>query len=507
MAHRINKQAFYSFAITAVFVFSLLPGHSSAQALGPGDLFPDFSHANNLDTPECDYLGIDPAASIRLGSLKQDIVILEFMNVFCDMCRENVELYNELYEASLSHPELAGTFAVLGIAVGNSFEEVMQFSDELYVRYPILLDSEREILSLTGSVRGAPQTYLLQRQGDRYVIRHFSRSAADSDEYLSMIRTYVRSSMDKNTTPAQTFPYCFMVDGVKHAEKQFTGSRVLLYFPHERTYPHNSDTRNMAQQVRVFKRILEQYPDIKIIVLEPEGEEGKSLKGVELPPGITRATGDEALFAQLASKDHPTVYYIEAAGNALFKGQALTLSAMRSMIELGRYRAEPDMPEADIISLITRTLAEQDATVRDTVKTDIDGHEVYLTRTNNPDRFYYSRLESSPSLCDLCHDSHFIYSIDPRGTIVAFIPIALTKRGNAGWDVSEVAAYRKAFTGKNIRTTFQFNAAVDAISGATITSSIVYEGFNHGKTIFKPGQPLPANTTQSSVANRPSVSN
>ena len=36
------------------------------------------------------------------------------------------------------------------------------------------------------------------------------------------------------------------------------------------------------------------------------------------------------------------------------------MSALRSMID-GRYRAEPDMPEADIISLITRTLASQDA--------------------------------------------------------------------------------------------------------------------------------------------------
>jgi len=485
----------------------LFPKPSCAQPLGPGDLFPDFSHANNLDTPECDYLGIDPAASLHLGSLKQDIIILEFMNVFCDVCREDVELYNELYEASLSDPELAGTFAVLGIAVGNSFEEVMQFSDELFVHYPILLDSEREILSLTGSVRGAPQTYLLQRQDNRYVIRHFSRSATNMDEYLSMIRTQLSSSPDKNTTPAHTFPYCFMVDGVKHAEKQFTGSRVLLYFPHKRTYPHNSDTRNSAQQINVFKRVLEQYPDIRIIVLEPEEKEGTSLKGFALPPGITRATGDDALFAQHASKDHPTVYYIDAAGNAIFKGQALTLSAMRSMLEQGRYRAEPDMPEADIISLITRTLSEQDPGVHNTVKTDINGYEVYLTRTSNPDRFYYSRLESSPSLCDLCHDSHFIYSIDSRGTIVALIPIALPKRGNVDWTTNEVASFQKAFKGKNIRTTFQFNAAVDAISGSTITSSIVYEGFNRGKTIYEQAPPLPTDTTHSGAGASPSTSN
>jgi hypothetical protein len=123
MAYTTIMRAFYSFAVAAFLMFFILPGRPCAQPpLGPGDLFPDFSHANNLDTPECEYLGIDPGADFHLGSLKQDIVILEFMNVFCDMCREDVDQYNELYEISRSNPELAGTFAVLGVAVGNSFE-------------------------------------------------------------------------------------------------------------------------------------------------------------------------------------------------------------------------------------------------------------------------------------------------------------------------------------------------------------------------------------------------
>jgi hypothetical protein len=174
----------------------------------------------------------------------------------------------------------------------------------------------------------------------------------------------------------------------------------------------------------------------------------------------------------------------------------------------GLYRAEPDMPEADIISLITRTLKAQDSSVLDTVKTMLDGNEVYRTRTNAAERFYYSRLESSPSLCDMCHDSHFIYSIDPAGTIVALIPIALPKRGNIPWTSEEVAAFQADFKGKNIRDTFQFNAAHDAVSGATITSSIVYEGFNRGKTIFKQlEKPCPPDTSQISETARPSVAN
>ncbi len=484
MADTTIMRAFYFIAVSAFILSFILPGPACSQPLGPGDFFPDFSHANNLDTAECEYLGIDPARDFQLQSLKQDIVILEFMNVFCDMCREDVDLYNELYEISRSNAELAGTFAVLGVAVGNSFEEVMQCSDELFVKYPILLDTEREILSLTGSVRGAPQTYVLQRQGDRYVIRHFSRSATGKDEYLAIVRAQLERKAEQAAAPVRAFSYCLMINGKKCTEKQFAGSRVLLFFPYEKSYPHASDTRNTAQQIEVLRRVLEQYPDIRIILVEPEGNGRKALKGIELPPAITRATGDPALLDRLASNDHPTVYYIDKTGSAVFKGQALTMSALRSMID-GRYRAEPDMPEADIINLITRTLAAQDASVIDTVKTVIDGNEVYRTGTKDPARFYFSLLESSPSLCDLCHDSHFVYSIDPKGTIVALIPIYLPKRGNVNWSDEEIDRYRKTFKGKNIHDTFHFNAAHDAISGATITSSIVYEGFNRGKSIFK----------------------
>jgi len=474
--------------ITAVFLSSAIAARAAADPLDPGDLFPDFSHFNSLSTQECSYLGIDPESDFRLGSLTHDLVVLEFMNVFCDMCREDVALYNDLYEISRSDSEPGGSFAVLGIAVGNSFEEVMQFNEELLVRYPILLDTEREILALTGSVRGAPQTYILQRQDNRYVIRHFSRSATERDEYLAIIRSHIGRKPEQTAPPAQVLSYCLMIDGKKYTEKQFAGTRMLLYFPHKKTYPHTSDTRNTARQIEMLRRVREQYPDMKIVLIEPEGNGNNALNGIEIPPSITRATGDPTLFDQLALTDHPTMYYIDAGGSAVFKGQALTMSALSSMVD-GRYTAAPDMPEADIISLITRTLTVQDQSVLETIKIEIDGNTVYRTSTQDPARFYFSRLESSPSLCDLCHDSHFIYSIDPGGTIVALIPVSLPKRGNVAWSDEEIARYRRTFVGKSIFDIFHFNAQHDAVSGATITSSIVYEGFNRGKSIFRQMQP------------------
>ena len=85
----------------------------------------------------------------------------------------------------------------------------------------------------------------------------------------------------------------------------------------------------------------------------------------------------------------------------------------------------------------------------------------------------------------MCHDSHFIYIINRQGIIVDFVPISLPKRGNVQWNAQDVGKLKKAFQGKPISRTFSFTPATDAVSGATITSSIIYDGMNRGKEIFK----------------------
>lgn len=77
MVHLISLRALLSFAVTTVVVFSVFSYSASAQPLGPGDLYPDFSHTNDLGTPACDYLGIEAAARLNLGLIKQDSIILE----------------------------------------------------------------------------------------------------------------------------------------------------------------------------------------------------------------------------------------------------------------------------------------------------------------------------------------------------------------------------------------------------------------------------------------------
>jgi hypothetical protein len=99
-------------------------------------------------------------------------------------------------------------------------------------------------------------------------------------------------------------------------------------------------------------------------------------------------------------------------------------------------------------------------------------------------RFLFARLASDPSLCDICHDSHFLYVFDQDGVIVDFVPVQLTKLGNIPWSAQDVQKIKDQVCGKNIMDTFSFNPKYDAVTTATMTSSVVFESLNGAKKLF-----------------------
>jgi len=87
--------------------------------------------------------------------------------------------------------------------------------------------------------------------------------------------------------------------------------------------------------------------------------------------------------------------------------------------------------------------------------------------------------------CDLCHDAHFIYIFDHTGRVLDFIPIKLTKYGNEPWDEKDIQKMRQQIVGKDVFNPFPFDARVDAVTSATITSSVVINSMNQGCSLLK----------------------
>lgn len=91
---------------------------------------------------------------------------------------------------------------------------------------------------------------------------------------------------------------------------------------------------------------------------------------------------------------------------------------------------------------------------------------------------------SRPPICDICHDIHFIYIFDEKGVVKNFIPLDLTKTANRPWTDGDVEKMKRRLIGRSLLKPFQFERNVDAISKATITSVVIFDAMNKGKSTY-----------------------
>ena len=97
----------------------------------------------------------------------------------------------------------------------------------------------------------------------------------------------------------------------------------------------------------------------------------------------------------------------------------------------------------------------------------------------------FSKLASRRAVCDICHDTFFIYTFDPEGKVIDIVPVQLTKTGNLKWTEEDIKKLKSRTIGKSILKPFAFNPSVDSVSGATITAALVFDSLDKAKVIFE----------------------
>jgi hypothetical protein len=116
------------------------------------------------------------------------------------------------------------------------------------------------------------------------------------------------------------------------------------------------------------------------------------------------------------------------------------------------------------------------------------GREVYaglVEKEGQAKKRLFAQVVSELPTCDVCHDTHFIYTFEESGKILDFIPLQLAKYGNAPWSEADVAQIGRKIIGRYIYNPFSFDGRVDAVTSATITSAAIFKGLNEGQILFK----------------------
>ncbi len=99
---------------------------------------------------------------VSFSEFKGKVVLVNFWATWCAPCRKEIPdligIYHELQEKG---------FAVIGISLdrgGDALQVVSNFSQEMKMDYPILVDDGR-LEAAIGNIRGLPTSYLLDRDG------------------------------------------------------------------------------------------------------------------------------------------------------------------------------------------------------------------------------------------------------------------------------------------------------------------------------------------------------
>lgn len=103
-----------------------------------------------------------------------------------------------------------------------------------------------------------------------------------------------------------------------------------------------------------------------------------------------------------------------------------------------------------------------------------DGLYVSDIELNNKKEIFYSKILSRKPVCDVCHGIHFIVTFDVEGVIRDIHSIHLTKYGNVVWTEEELNKVKRKLVGTKISENIQYNYEVDAVTTATMTTSLMY---------------------------------
>ncbi len=116
-----------------------------------------------------------------------------------------------------------------------------------------------------------------------------------------------------------------------------------------------------------------------------------------------------------------------------------------------------------------------------------DGDSIYMERVDfdGSQNYLFSKLVSRRAVCDVCHDTFFLYTFNTEGKIIDLIPIQLTKIGNRNWTEEDIKKLKTRVIGRSIFKSFSFDPRVDSISGATITAVLIFDSLEKARQVYE----------------------
>jgi hypothetical protein len=379
----------------------------------------------------------------------------------------------------------------VGITVGNNAQEIVKFQKSFKPQYPIIADPTKEVFDCLGNPKGTPQTYFLRKDpsGMWYILYHHRGAVSSAETYLLKIKELFKSDLE-GVQPGYRVPRLFLKALEKHyPTKSFEQKRILIYFPSANTSPLENDMRNTTTQMKVLLSLIAEE-NLAIVItgfLEQvfPAQERELLEKTSTLYLIDDTAG--ALKSIFEVAENPLVCLVNDSGRIVYRADALTPARAEELLQGKVTQLKPNLTAEELLERMQHSMKEANSSIERVAFQELEnGETVYLgfSKEHPNEAFLIGRVVSTYSICDVCHDIHFYFIFDQNGRLVSFHPIHITKYGNVVLDENDIEKIQSRTAGKDLFKDIPFDPFVDAVTQATMSSYLIYEGLNETKTVL-----------------------
>ena len=183
-------------------------------------------------------------------------------------------------------------------------------------------------------------------------------------------------------------------------------------------------------------------------------------------------------------------YFVQETWNAL--NADLTTMVARTLEKAAAKKTKeytaPFITDDELKERVKRSMASRGVVLEELAKIPLnDDGEIFMGKGayQKRDEVFFSKIISRNPVCDVCHEIHFILTFDSRGTVVDIIPLHFTKYGKIEWNKEELRKVSSKLIKKSLLEEIRFDPELDAVSGATMTTSLIFNSVERAEKDYR----------------------
>jgi hypothetical protein len=116
------------------------------------------------------YFGLINMNFFTLMDIQADLVIVEFLNVYCHSCEAQAPVMNKVYELIQKDEKLREKVKMIGVCSGNSLREIKKFKEKKAIPFPLIPDLKFDAYEAIGEPCGTPFILLVRKGKEQGII-------------------------------------------------------------------------------------------------------------------------------------------------------------------------------------------------------------------------------------------------------------------------------------------------------------------------------------------------